>query len=461
MIFLEIIFTNPMLSFLIAIWMLIDIFLGYVGPLLFFYGLTTILVKGSPRFHDYASRFIRRIMGDLGGLAAHTIRRRPGRTAAVLFILALLVGYGVQTVGVIASHRDYVIRDIYADVGSDLRVTVRYPENATDLLSAIRAIDGVHGAARELRFSMTTTVGTAQVRAINVSEWIEVAYWEPGWFPIQPMHLALESLATDNQSIILERIIAVQLGLALGDTLSVPFGIIGQQDFTVAGYFGPEPVRMRILFIDQLLGDPTWSFIPLERLEELSPPVSPTGSILVSLTSPIANNEVVATIKALDDVASVDSAIGQIEGFNTDIFLNANINIMQMSLLFGFLLASLGTIVIVYLTLRERRRSTALMSARGMTYWQTVRTLMAESLTIICFAIILGLGVGVIVLYGQVQAASPLGAIALVIPRFLPGPYILSMILQLSGFLAFLIVSSIIPIIVEAHQARYDTSVLR
>lgn len=461
MIFLEMIFTNPMLSFLISIWLLIDIFLGYVGPLLFFYGLTTILVKGSPRFHDYATRFIRRIMGDLGGLAAHTIRRRPGRTAAVLFILALLVGYGVQTVGVIASQRDYVNRDIYADVGSDLRVNVRYPENATDLLPAIRAIEGVKGAARELRFSMITTVATVRVRAINVSEWIDVAYWEPGWFPIQPMHLALESLATDNQSIILERFIAVQLGLALGDTLSVPFSIIGQQDFTVAGYFGPEPVRLRILIIDQWLAEPTWSYIPLERLEELSPPVSPTGSILVSLTSPIVNDEVVTTIKALDDVASVDSAIDQIEGFNSDIFLNANINIMQMSLLFGFLLASLGTIVIVYLTLRERRRSTALMSARGMTYRQTVSTLMAESLTIIGLAIILGLSVGLIVLYGQVQAANPLGANVLVLPRFFPAPYVLSMVLQLSGFLALLVVSSVIPIIVEAYQARYDVSVLR
>jgi ABC-type antimicrobial peptide transport system permease subunit len=138
---------------------------------------------------------------------------------------------------------------------------------------------------------------------------------------------------------------------------------------------------------------------------------------------------------------------------------------MYMGLLFAYLLASLGTVVIVYLTLRERRTSTALMSARGMTFAQIIRTLMAEILTIIGFAIIVGLLVGTVVLYGLVQGS--VGGVGfmniptLLVARFIPAPFVGMMATQLVVFLAILLGATMLPILIEAYTARYDTSILR
>ncbi|MFW9831489.1 MAG: FtsX-like permease family protein [Candidatus Thorarchaeota archaeon] len=462
----DIIVTNPIIAYVFVIWLYLDMILAFWAPLLFFYGLTMLLIKGSTRFHDYATRFIRRIMGDLGAIAAHTIRRRPGRTAAVIFITALLVGYSIQTIGVVASQQDLVVRQIYAQTGADLRVDVRYTDNATNLLEAIREIPGVQGATNEFTFEMSTAAFGITVRAINVSEWVNVAYWEPEWFGmIQPAHLALQALTEDNETIILERVIGVRLNLGLGDGLSVSFPIIGLQRFTVCGYFGPEPVNLGSGYYSYWEAEPTWSYISQEGFLRIEPYMSYTGYILVSLTSAAVNDDVVNAIRAVDDVASVDSALETIGEYRTNVFLNSNTNMMQMGLLFAFLLGSLGTIVIVYLTLRERRVSTALMSARGMTYPQTVRILMAETMTMIGFAIIVGLIVGNIVLYGLVRGGT--GATSfftypqLVIARFLPAPYIAPIVLQTGAFLGLLLLASIIPIVTEAYFARYDMSVLR
>ncbi|MFX1565025.1 MAG: FtsX-like permease family protein [Promethearchaeota archaeon] len=464
--FLDIVFTNPILSIAVSIWLLVDSVLGFWAPLLFFYGFTIILVKGSTRFHDYATRFIRRIMGDLGAVAAHTIRRRPGRTAAVIFITTLLVGYSVQTVGIIAAQQDLVIRSVYKNVGADLKVDVQSINNITNMLDAIRAVPGVGGATFEFTFSMQTTAGSTQVRAINVSEWINVAFWEPEWFPIQPAHFALQQLDENNQSIILERLRAVELDIELGNFLSVDFPVIGFQSMQVVGYFGPEPENLGSWGFSYWLAEPTWSYISYEHYQELRPGLSSeSGYILVALQNPAFNEAVVSAIEALDDVESVESSLETLSEFNTDVFLNANINMMYMGLLFAFLLASLGTAVVVFLTLRERRTSTALMSARGMTYGQTIRTLIAETLTIIGFAIVVGLLVGLIVLYGSVRGAvggvGAIGIPTLLVAHILPVEFVGLMAVQLIALLAVLLGATLIPILIEAYTARYDTSILR
>jgi ABC-type antimicrobial peptide transport system permease subunit len=253
------------------------------------------------------------------------------------------------------------------------------------------------------------------------------------------------------------------LDLAIGASLRVDLPFVGYQSFTVAGYFGPEPANLGGMGWAYWVAEPTWSYISQERLSELVPAVSPTGYILVSLTSPVVNDAVVAAIEALNDVASVESSLDVLEEFNTDVFLNSVVNMMQMGLLFAFLLASLGTAVVVYLTLRERRRSTALMSARGMTYMQTVRVLMAESLTMMGFSILIGLLVGFIVLYGLVQSGS-FGYLvypALLVPRFLPPTFLTTIILQLGAVVGLLLLATIIPILIESYTARYDLSILR
>jgi ABC-type antimicrobial peptide transport system permease subunit len=135
--------------------------------------------------------------------------------------------------------------------------------------------------------------------------------------------------------------------------------------------------------------------------------------------------------------------------------------IMQMGVLFAFVLASVGTLVVISLTLRERRLSTALMSARGTTYAQTVVMLLAESLTMMLFAVFVGLVVGFIILYGVVRGGVYTASTGLLVPRFLPAPFLGFVLFQIGAVIGLLLLATLIPILIEARSARYDLSILR
>ncbi len=455
-------FTNPVFAILLGIWSVVDTLLGFWAPLFFFYGFSMVLIKGSDRFYRYAEGAIRRLLGSLGGLAAHNIRRRPGRTAAIVFIGALLVGYSVQTVGTLATSQDFTVRSVFAEVGADIKVSTRHPENVTYLLPLIRGIDGVRGAASLHDFYVSTAMGQIQAYAINVSEWREVAYFEPEWFSGVPAPIALDALASDNHSIILEYLRAENMGLKIGEELSI-FPSSSAVSLTILGLFGPKPEQMSILpFWSEWLAEQTYSFVSLELLIELWSNVTSTGNILISLESPQDNNAVIEALEAYTDIISIESSVDILDEYNTSILLNSRDNMTRMGVLFAFILASVGTVVVIYLTLRERRTTTALMSARGTTYGQTVVMLMAESLTMICLALLVGLFVGFIVLYGVVQGGAGTSIIPqLVVPRFMPAPYVISVLLQIGAIIGLLLLFTLIPILIEARNARYDVSVLR
>jgi ABC-type antimicrobial peptide transport system permease subunit len=463
---LNLIFTNPILGSLSLYWVMFDTVIAFWAPLLFLWGFVTIIVKGWKGFYRYSERFIGKILGDLGGLASHNISRRPGRTVAIIFITALIVGYSVQTIGILGSSQDLAIRSAYTTIGADLKVYVSAPENVTDLLPTIRNIDGVRGAAGQYTFTMATVADRGlAVRAINVSEWLGVAYFEPEWILGVPYPLAFDAISTDNESIITEKLAAVNVLAALGETISVEFSTIGGYNpLTIVGFMGPEPEFQQLPYSPTgglWVAEQSWSYVSVELMERFSSEISPTGYVLVSLDSPGYNLQVIDALESLDNVDQVDSAITLIEDYNTDVLRYSTTNMMQLGVAFAIILASAGTLVIIYLTLRERRTTTALMSARGMTYSQTVTMLSAEILTLMIFAIILGLSVGLIIYYGLISGGASTIIPALLQARFLP-PGFNVMFTQYMVILAgLLVLNTVVPILIEAYNARYDLSVLR
>jgi ABC-type lipoprotein release transport system permease subunit len=370
----------------------------------------------------------------------------------------------VQTAGVLATQQDLAVRGVYANVGADIRVTVSNPENVTDLLPVVRGIAGVRAATAQYAFTMYSVVGSMNARAINASEWETTAYFESEWFlPSVSVHQALQALATDNRSIILERLQARQISLDVGSNLTAQFSTSGSPwSLRVVGLFGPEP---QYISFGGLFGywyaDPTWSYVSVELLSDLGSEISPTGYILVALDSPRANTAVTEALNGLDDVVDVKSASAALESYSSDILNTATMRIMQMGVLFAFVLASVGTLVVISLTLRERRLSTALMSARGTTYAQTVVMLLAESLTMMLFAVFVGLVVGFIILYGVVRGGVYTASTGLLVPRFLPAPFLGFVLFQIGAVIGLLLLATLIPILIEARSARYDLSILR
>lgn len=459
---IQLIFSNPILGSLSIYWLLFDSVMNFWAPLFFLWGLTTIIVKGWKGFYRSLQGFISRILGDLGGLASHNIQRRPGRTVAIIFMTALLVGYGVQTIGVLSSNQDLAIREAYTAVGADLNVLVNTPTNVTDLLPIIRGLEGVREAASQYTFDISTVSSSISVRAINVSEWVNVAYYEYSWFSGVPVSVALAELENNNESIILERIEAVLLDVDIGDILNVQFmGGGAYNALTIKGFFGPEPRIIQNPFGGTSIeAESTWSYVSTDLMWDHILELEPRGYILVALESPEYNEEVKQGIEALGEVLEVKSALTRIEEYNADVLRSSTTNMMQMGVFFSFGLASIGTLVIIYLTLRERRTTTALMSARGMTYNQTVVILMAETLTMMIFAILIGFTVGLIIYYGLISGGAGLIPQLLQL-QFFPPAFVGMIALQNGTLIGLLLMTTLLPIFVEARVARYDLSVLR
>ncbi len=114
---------NFILSTVAPVIILFDTAMTYIGPFLFFWGLTKVVIRDSTKFQAAASK-ISSVMGDLGALAAKNVRRNPARLAAIAFLIAFIIGFSVQVTGQVASQQDYIVRNVRADVGADVRVTV-------------------------------------------------------------------------------------------------------------------------------------------------------------------------------------------------------------------------------------------------------------------------------------------------------------------------------------------------
>ena len=71
---------------------LFDGIMTFIGPFLFFWGLTKVLIRDSSKFQQLASK-ISSVMGDLGALAAKNVRRNPARLAAIAFLIAFIIGF--------------------------------------------------------------------------------------------------------------------------------------------------------------------------------------------------------------------------------------------------------------------------------------------------------------------------------------------------------------------------------
>ena len=89
-------------------------------------------------------------MGDLGALAAKNVRRNPGRLAAIAFVIALIMGLTVQVTGQIASQQDYIVRNVQAQVGADIKVNLANASEGQIVLNHLLAnVSGIQNATVE------------------------------------------------------------------------------------------------------------------------------------------------------------------------------------------------------------------------------------------------------------------------------------------------------------------------
>src|SRR5438132_5103924 len=181
--------VNFLLILFLIIAAVLSFALSFIGPFLFLYGAAQLSTGLAERFHRKFSRISRWIIGDVAALASKSIFRNPRRVAALVFIVALIVGYSIWVIGDLASQQDYNYRQAEVAVGSDIRLSgITSIASATMIANQLQGWSNITGATAESDFSGAATAGGIQIKAIDPLTWRLGAYYEPNWLRAATNH---------------------------------------------------------------------------------------------------------------------------------------------------------------------------------------------------------------------------------------------------------------------------------
>jgi ABC-type antimicrobial peptide transport system permease subunit len=456
--------ANILVFFFLGLLVFLDTILTYIGPFLFFWGFTKIFILGSLKFQAVTTRAAR-FLGDLGELATKSVQRNPARAAAVAFLIAFIIGYSVQIVGTLASEQDFGIRQTRFAVGADIGVDLKSPLNATKIMDAIRnnvtQVDSLTVEYTIWGSAGLQTYQSMQLRAVDAKTWPSTAYHEDDLFSGSSVAKAFESLASNNHTIILDRNYARALDKKMDDTVAITVG--GQTtDLTVVGFFGTESQQLQV---SVPLGQPSqyyylqsqyWSYLPEGLYKELSAAtgLASTAKILIKLKSGSDSETVAQQIRQLgnirNDIGSVSSVGQQLREQQSNYTVTGSLNILRLGVIFMVIAASVGTALITFVSLGERRREASIMSVRGLSFKQLVVMLLTENLAVVVFSVLLGAIVGLIVVRGTIASSNALNFLSSTpLNRHMVFPP--DALLMLFASFSLVFASTIIPVILMAR----------
>ena len=445
---------NFLLILLAGIWAFFDYYiLTAIGPVLFFWGCTKIFIRGSLKFQEVTAKAAK-FLGDLGTLATKNVQRNPARAASIAFLIALIIGYGIQITGTVATDQDYNTRVVYANVGADVRAELSSPVNVSatvDLMNKIRSnVSGVASTAVEYSFYGTSSFGTSQLLTVNTSNWLNTAYYEDGWFTGNDVQAAFQRLSSDNHTIILDRDTAERNNLRVGEKIRVSLGgeRFGSEqaaaDLTIVGFFGVK--RPDSLIFAPVGIYTSWSYVPEGLFHESSQSLtnSSNARILVRFKSGTDGAAAANQIRALmPKVGVVYSVSEQFQQQQSNLMYTGTLSVQRLGVAFAILAASVGTALVTFVSLKERQREASIMSVRGLSFKQLTIMLLTENLAVVTFAVLLGALAGLIIVYGNAASFSSTAS-SLVSKRVVFPP---DALLTIFGSFGLVFASTIIPVL--------------
>jgi ABC-type antimicrobial peptide transport system permease subunit len=438
--------TNIIITILLGIWIFFDVYvLNYIGPILFFWGVTKLLIRGSLKFQELTAK-VAKFLGDLSSLATRNVRRNPARAASIAFLIALIIGYSFQVTGTYASERDYTIRQLKFNVGADISVTLTTLVNSSQTMNQIENLTSVSSTVLEYSFEGESTLRYMMLKAVDPEKWLEIAYYESELFSGGSVETIFNEMATDNNTTILDLETATSLDLRVGDTILVTFGS-DIRALKVVGFFGPEPSEG--YFITALS---YYSYVPEGLYYEVKGNVSATGRILVKLVSGADGKAVAEQIRELEtnNIGTVYSVAEELQEWRSNVLLSGTLNVQLLGVAFAVVAASIGTALVTSVSLKERSREVSIMSIRGLSFKQLATMLLTENLAVVVFAVLLGTVVGLIIVYGNVSAANTMPYSFSILTRHMVFP--IDMILILFACFVLVFASTIIPVIIMSRR---------
>jgi ABC-type antimicrobial peptide transport system permease subunit len=402
---------NFFLALLIVAWLGIDGILNFLGPIAFLYGATKIFMRGSPKFQEAVVAAGKRYFGAFGNLATRNVKRNPARNAAIVFLLSLIVSYGVFTIGSLFAEYDRVERNIRYNVGADIRIELEGDVNVTTILDEISDISDVVDMTPEYRLTLHAGDTSIATRGIRPEKWLSIAFWESEWFLGDFQNMINE---IGNDGIILSVDIARDLDLEVGDTFQVRgsgsniynelriVGLIGYQSIleSLAIAFGEDRAETLQFSAE---GDYP-SLVSETFLDDADIIDTSVVNVLIDTEEGVNGTYIQEVLD--DEIAEIGesySYTSSLKNYYERPIESGITKIRWVAIVFAVILALVGTSLVIILGLKDKDAEIALLTIRGFSKWQLFKTLLAEMLVIVLFALVLGSLVGFVEIFGNVN----------------------------------------------------------
>lgn len=372
----------------------------FTGASPFTIGLGVLLlivgtVVAGPVIALVGARLLRRVLGRFGlegQLAVDNATRSPKRTATTAN--ALLIGVFLVTFVTVAgtSLKDFSIRELNKLQTADFVVASTGGTLDEDLLGALRDVEEVASVTAFRRESVTIDGEPAMVSTADGGDLAEVA----------------SLTATDGSLADLEPgTIAVVDGSGAGISAggSTEADVVGVGDtVTVANAAGDE-LELRVVAVLEpnldvaQVGD----LIAPETFDELVGDTGPTVALIdaVDGAESDAEDALQAVVAKRPDVSvTPGNAIGQVVGSIFDFMINAINGLLLMSVV----IALIGIVNTLSLSIIERRRELGLLRIIGMVDRRVQRMVRLESAFISALGTFTGVALGLVIGWGLVAS---------------------------------------------------------
>ena len=396
--------ANFLLVLFLIIAAVLSFALSFIGPFLFLYGAAQLSTGLAERFHKKFSRISRWIIGDVAALASKSVFRNPRRVAALVFIVALIVGYSIWVIGDLASQQDYNYRQAEVAVGSDIRLSgISSIANATMIANKLQTWGNITGATAESDFSGTATAGGIQIKAIDPLTWRQGAYYETNWFT-GDINAVFNAMTANNHTMVLDHGVASYYSFPIGTTIVLYYRSINA---SVISYFGPDYSQSSGGPFGRSFSPEGWSFVPVGLIRPNATLFNPTNIVLAKASPNVSLTQLAFSLQAAYPSLKITTAQVATQGVPGVINVGTQ-NVLRLGTAFAALAASIGVGTIAYTGYREREKEITMVSVRGLSYRQLAGLLITEFLPLVIFALVLATIVGLIVVWGDALGQNSL-----------------------------------------------------
>ncbi|MFG2132162.1 ABC transporter permease [Streptomyces sp. NPDC048751] len=392
------------------------------GVLLAFVGvslLTPLISK--PSVQVLGAVFARSTPGALGRRNSARNPRRTAITASAMMIGVALVT-AISTVA--ASAEDSVSGDIRRDLKADL-VAMGEAGSASSAAidpAALARIAEVPGVERVAAVTMdTATVGTADQSVASWQDWTKAREV----LGLKAAKGSIDTLAPGT--VIMNEGTAESRGVKVGDRIALQFQRGDAHTYRVSGVFADSTLSNGIVvpWTDAEAGfrskQPSQAFFQLASGADESRARAQIETLLKDSPE--------VSVQTRDDVIEMFSG-----GFAMMLM------VVQALLAVAMLIAVLGIVNTLALSILERTREMGTLRAIGLSRGQTVRMIMTESVVISLFGAVLGIVVG--------------GALGLAVARAMEDQGVSRLSLPWGQMLAYLLGAAVVGVIASIAPAR-------